>query len=318
MRESGVTDPARYVDLALRAADKWSLVAFAAVSEALKIDPEYLPALKLAVTARLVLQADLKSLVTILDGILEREPQYADGYAKRAYCHAHVGSFDKALADCAKAQELKSETVMLHAAWGVAAFGKHDFATAEEKLARALKLYAGREKTEKTTPEKWELGALIGRIRDGLGAAYFARGKYKEAAVHFRELIPSDPRTQVRTTHLLWLYMSEHLASGEAAARMLVAGLAKDRHFDTTPTDCTRRFLDSLLKGDTDATVSLLGELSERNAPFGGDEAYLAGKWAQAGKRPELADACFRKAAQRLSYTAFFAILAELELHKAP
>lgn len=311
MKAAGVRDPARYVDLARRASDKWSLVPFAALREALKIDPDYLPALKLKVMANLLLQSGYEKTVTILDGILKREPAYADGWAQRAFCQARLHHLDQALADCKKAEELKSQGLILQVAWGIAAFGKHDSETAEEKFSRALKM-RDRVKKGPMTPERWAEGGVIGQARRGLGAVYFAQKRYEQAAAYFRELLARD--SIKRVDWLLWLHMCKYLGKEEAAAKAAVAEIMKDARLDARQADSARKFLESLLNDSADETSVLLRQFIEEKIPRSPTMAYLAGKWAQAGKRRKLAEAYFKRASERLRYVSFAGVLAELEL----
>jgi len=314
LKDDKVRDPAGYLTLAyfsLQLGDPGTYLACA--SEALKVDPNNIPALKINVSSHLFFN-DYKGALPIINRILKLDKKDADTYGQRAYCHAHMDMSKKATADYSKATKLGSQSRITFDAGGLLEFGERDYAEAAELFARVL------EPIDKAQKDKMmialtdlEQSIVVHEARLSFGVALFSQGKFVEASKHFTKCLGQSSEEGSQNL-LLWLYMCNLKAGDAATARTTVAETMK-RQEKVLRTGSTVNFLGMLLvETDDDKVAAFLRERRKRNAPCDGDTAYLAGKWAQWTGHEELSESYFGLAAQQKRAHFLTASLAEWEI----
>jgi tetratricopeptide (TPR) repeat protein len=169
--------------------------------EALKIDPDFLP----AVSARADLYAarrDYPGAIKEMDRVVAAEPDKADALKRRGDYEDWAGRYDAAIADYTAAFE-KTQDAKFLAERGAAYANKRDIPRALADLERAIA----------EAPDDAVGWFERGRIR-------FENGDFKGAASDFAEAANRDPADGFR---VLWAYLAAARAGDPEATKSLAA-----------------------------------------------------------------------------------------------
>lgn len=167
--------------------------------EALKIDPDFLP----AVSARADLYAarrDYAGAIKEMDRVVAAEPDQADALKRRGDYEDWAGRYDAAIADYTAAFE-KTQDAKFLAERGAAYANKRDIPRALADLERAIA----------EAPDDAVGWFERGRIR-------FEKGDFKGAAADFAEAAGRDPADGFR---VLWAYLAAARAGDPEATKSL-------------------------------------------------------------------------------------------------
>lgn len=306
------TPLSEYISLARKAVSELDPVCLLAIEGALGRDKDYVPALRLKVTASFVLGNSPNKTSSLLTQILEKEPNWAEGYAKRGYCFARICEFEKALADCVKAKEAGFSGLVLNTAWGMASFGTGEYKPAQERFQDALVSYRAPADGQQITPVYLEQSAFIEDARLGYGASLLATNQYAKASKYFEEL--ATQQTATRTHMLLWDFVSRLMMDDDEKAKEKLIASAQKLNWTAKNEESEGLLLNAFMFKKEDEIAMYLRTLIEEKAALGGDAAFVCAKWAEATKRERLSEAFLKMAAQQKLGYFFSALLAERAL----